>query len=801
MMATVVPAYAVQISMTDPFDTPDWIDISNYVRQGSTKRGRQHELQRAVAGTCSLTVSNQDGRFSTFNSVSPFINRLTAADSYFWANSGPPYASAGTWGNGTNCTLQITANQGYDGNSALQMTAGASSPMSASTGTSTSNAYTATPGVTYGFQAQFKAFSVSRSCAVGVGWYNGAMTIIGSVTYGASVSDPVGGPYAKATLTATAPANTVYAVVFVQVTGAPANENHFVTRIQMSQASGGYISPGWAPGGRGLVPARPVRVSATWQSVNYPVYYGYIDSWLPSYGVSRSDQVISCTDGMNLLALSYMKNTYYRLQVAGDGATNYWPLSDPAGSVQAADAFGSVTLGYTSAQTPTTPPTFGAATINPWDPTSCAQFTGTANLQSGSVFGVAAGFTVEAIIQTNTLAANFAGQTYLNMFGASNTFLIGGGNGNLFWFVTGSALTDTGHTVNDNKPHHIAIVATATNTLFYLDGVLVGTGAAMTLTGTYRIETTGISNNAPTAPYFIQNISLTPSALSASQIALHSQILFFGFPVQPSGSRIAKVLTFQGIPASLQNIAQGISNVQAPTAPNLTTPALSYIQTVEKTEQGFFYIDETGLYTYRDRHYILANTAATVSNGTFGPGFAYQYLPGIVPAMDALDLWNSAPASAAQNATVGVLGTIWDYTDLPSIRYHGKRTLTGYTGMLQTSDLESAGLSQYLVSKYKVPYARVRSIKLSSVTSSGQTLPQQLGRKLLDRISIIWKPIDPTPTNTGNFNQDSLIESIQHDFAPDMWNTTWMLSPVDAQSWFILNDTFRGKLNQNVLAF
>ena len=105
-MALTTPTYQIQISFTDPYDTPDWVDISRWVKTGSVKRGRQHELQRAVAGTCALTVSNQDGRFSTFNTSSPYVNIMTGADSYFadvplTSNTAPPGLPV------ANCTLTL----------------------------------------------------------------------------------------------------------------------------------------------------------------------------------------------------------------------------------------------------------------------------------------------------------------------------------------------------------------------------------------------------------------------------------------------------------------------------------------------------------------------------------------------------------------------------------------------------------------------------------------------------------------------------------------------------------------------
>ena len=111
--------------------------------------------------------------------------------------------------------------------------------------------------------------------------------------------------------------------------------------------------------------------------------------------------------------------------------------------------------------------------------------------------------------------------------------------------------------------------------------------------------------------------------------------------------------------------------------------------------------------------------------------------------------------------------------------------------MLQTTDLEAASLSQWLVAHYGLPVARVRQMKLDSTASNPSSLPQMLGRKLLDRITVIWQPIDGT---ASPFTQDSLIESIQHDFTAALWTTTWGLSVAETQAYFTLNSASLGTL-------
>jgi hypothetical protein len=51
-------------------------DITIYVREAATHRGASRELERIEAGTASLTLDNRDGRFTPFNTASPYYPNI-----------------------------------------------------------------------------------------------------------------------------------------------------------------------------------------------------------------------------------------------------------------------------------------------------------------------------------------------------------------------------------------------------------------------------------------------------------------------------------------------------------------------------------------------------------------------------------------------------------------------------------------------------------------------------------------------------------------------------------------------------
>jgi hypothetical protein len=71
-------------------------DITTYVREASTHRGASRELERIEAGTASITLDNQDGRFTPLDSDSPYYPNILPMRRV--RISGTPSGAGAGWG-------------------------------------------------------------------------------------------------------------------------------------------------------------------------------------------------------------------------------------------------------------------------------------------------------------------------------------------------------------------------------------------------------------------------------------------------------------------------------------------------------------------------------------------------------------------------------------------------------------------------------------------------------------------------------------------------------------------------------
>ena len=520
--------------------------------------------------------------------------------------------------------------------------------------------------------------------------------------------------------------------------------------------------------GAGLTPGHPVRVTATWASVSYPIYSGFVKSYIPAYGATRATMTLACYDWLALLNFNSLDNTAYSILPLAS-ATNYWPLDDPIGSATAHDAKGSA------------PFTAGSATLGvagPF-PTSSA----TALLFPGPLFFASAS-TTASVPTSAAMSVDFWVNTasltnqLFHLGSAFTDFYLALTGGHVTASVKGTTTTTTEPNIADSKWHYVAMTYSGSVVLIYVDGALVATGSA---TGT--VTSASASLGVVTETQTMAQVALYPAVLTPAQIASQYAIGAAGFQTEDTGSRAAATLQVGGVPAAaIQSTMAGSGNVtvQGSTSSLATTTVMGYLNTVMSSERGLIYQTPAGVVTFRSRHYPYETSTSTTSRYTFGytTGQLHYYSANIVPGMDDIDIWN--------NVLVGRNGGVVQQSqDTTSQTHYGRRTMN-QSGLLFINDLDSQDLAQGLLLQYKDAKPRVRSLVVDNTIGAGAALPAMLGLDLLDRITVNWRPIDGSAID---FTQPSLVEQITHVVTPSTWTTTLAVTPVGTESFWILGTT------------
>lgn len=93
--------------------------------------------------------------------------------------------------------------------------------------------------------------------------------------------------------------------------------------------------------GIGLTPMTPLSVTAAWNGITYPKYYGYTQSIKPEIrDVLNVNATIQCNDILQIFSLKYLSNNFYAQLVAADGGSNlaaYYRCGDEIGSYSVRD--------------------------------------------------------------------------------------------------------------------------------------------------------------------------------------------------------------------------------------------------------------------------------------------------------------------------------------------------------------------------------------------------------------------------------------------------------------------------------
>lgn len=249
------------------------------------------------------------------------------------------------------------------------------------------------------------------------------------------------------------------------------------------------------------------------------------------------------------------------------------------------------------------------------------------------------------------------------------------------------------------------------------------------------------------------------------------------------GTRIGTILTELDWPDTTRDLSTGSVTLDADEIKE-NTDALAYLQKVELSEPGAFYISRDGKATFKDRT-DLQDVSGVI---TFGPsGIPFT---GYQAASVTDELLNNVSVTYYGGSAVG--GTVVA-SDATSIAAYGMFDRNVDTLLAGTADAQV--LADYLIARGKDPQYQVDQI---TVILEGLTTSQRANVLSMDVGSVAL--VSWTPNGVGSaISQYVTVDKIAHSASPVQHTVTFTLSQTQAA--FILDDAVFGRLDYNTLGF
>ena len=249
---------------------------------------------------------------------------------------------------------------------------------------------------------------------------------------------------------------------------------------------------------------------------------------------------------------------------------------------------------------------------------------------------------------------------------------------------------------------------------------------------------------------------------------------------QLSSARINTILNRPEVawPVANRAIDTGLITLQADAVPE-NTNALQYLQLVESTESGKFFIDRSGQVTFKNRIPIpaLDEIAIFADDDTVD---SIQYT-NIDVVYGSENLYNRVSVTREGGAVQTVDSTESQDT-------YGIASLS-LDGLLFNSDADSLALGNYLLNLYEQPELRFNSLTVNLHDKSSAKVQTLSKLDIGGAAQIIF-----TPNNIGSpIEQYAVVIGVQHDIGIDRHTVTYSFSSIFYIP-IILDDPIYGRL-------
>jgi hypothetical protein len=340
------------------------------------------------------------------------------------------------------------------------------------------------------------------------------------------------------------------------------------------------------------------------------------------------------------------------------------------------------------------------------------------------------------------------------------------------------------------KWFHLAITYVGGSGIFavYLNGRFVSGGATFQAAAYVGQPQAGVYvenqdyTAGPATLWYVDEIAVYPSALSAARIGAHALAGLTGLNVQRSGDRVTAVLDAIGWPA-LRTLSAGDSWLAAGPTPST---ALDYQQQISDTEQGRLYIAGDGTVVFRDRTWELETAAANTSQATFGDaGAELDYQSLVLDGGQIDSIFNSIQVTPS----AGVAGIAEDSTSISAYGRHVQAISS-----LHYNQNDARNLARWRLAKYKDPNLNFTQLEIHPKKDPTNLFPKVLGLDFGHRVTVVRRP-----QGVGSaISQERAIDGIEHVITPNDWKTTYYLTQptqtITAAGWWKVGDATNGKV-------
>jgi hypothetical protein len=536
-----------------------------------------------------------------------------------------------------------------------------------------------------------------------------------------------------------------------------------------------------------LTPRRQIRIRGTANATTYDIFRGYVAGWPVQWSQAGKDSTVTIQafDALGLMANEIVPTDwvdYYSREignVAGGSVAlrRYWRCNDSRTTEIIRDQY----VGGLSMSTVSTNPVFfeqpPLAEGISGTSAGIVQYraTGTATTTYGSLW---ASFWVQSLVRNATDVLQFS-YTIGNQgiqFGIYQN-----GQFYAYWSEAAGPRYAQGTLTFDptRQPFHVFIHGVNGNINLLINGLYP------TYTTTVSALSYQAAEQVDVQYATISEIAVGSGSPSPGSVA-NMATLFYNAGTarfsETTTARMNRLIGTTDYPTALTNFtAAPVATVAEIGSGSGVIPEM---QLVADSEGGEIYVAKDGKITTTNRTDVFTATRSTVSQATFtDSGAGLSYGPELLIEYDGDAQRNDITVQFSGDGEVNA------YNDYATTLYGGQAT-TIETQLADPTSAANLALVELGVEGSLIPRISPVDVSTNTAAASWQTI---LGLELLDRVTF-----KRTPTVGNQFDRDALVNAIDHQIVPGVWNTQLTLS-MRYTSPETLDDDVLGLLDLNYL--